>query len=580
MDVDKIGPLLIVLMMSFGASSLADAKDLRQRHENLQSFKRAEKIWGKPAGYFIQKGVFDKSSQTQVLPDNRKKIVASVNRAVKELLPVSDSVDTTIRINKLSNSHQQGLLSRFAEKSFFKDMSTVQKVLLEQISIPVSSGSPQEQYLNKATEGLVDIFTRTNTQILSGLTFDWSDFQQVQALALAEVTRLKMHGKKATLSFMSPIDLLRSKDVQRYASLSTGQRSGGVVVYPFVVNGRPVIKRKRKTSAEKLLGDGVVEIVAGEPVGIPVAYNSPGFRSGFYQGAQFLNMYRGVSPKKNYFIHSVAAHTTNKKVICSGTLVSEKHVLTAAHCACEPTIQQITIGGTVSGPSAIETRFLKKSKTSFFAKYKYGKDFCSFRKDGKWDPEAWKYGDLALWEIDDKFKPVSGARDQIAPLATINQVKRSKFVTVIGFGRTTSTEAGGEKQKGTINVASPQCSDSEVLDKGAKASSLFGCVTDIELVAASPLRGVDSCFGDSGGGALVKLSDGNYYLAGVTSRGIRKSLNDCGEGGIYVLVSTPDVLSWLKKIVPSIKVASSSLNPTKAASLLDEIEGLRFLDKL
>lgn len=51
--------------------------------------------------------------------------------------------------------------------------------------------------------------------------------------------------------------------------------------------------------------------------------------------------------------------------------------------------------------------------------------------------------------------------------------------------------------------------------------------------------GKDTCYGDSGGPALVKLGNGEWRLAGVLSRG-----GTCGEGGIYG-VPAPE-LCWLR----------------------------------
>ena len=51
--------------------------------------------------------------------------------------------------------------------------------------------------------------------------------------------------------------------------------------------------------------------------------------------------------------------------------------------------------------------------------------------------------------------------------------------------------------------------------------------------------GKDTCLGDSGGPAFVRLDSGEVRLAGVLSRG-----GDCGEGGIYTIPATE--LCWLR----------------------------------
>jgi secreted trypsin-like serine protease len=57
---------------------------------------------------------------------------------------------------------------------------------------------------------------------------------------------------------------------------------------------------------------------------------------------------------------------------------------------------------------------------------------------------------------------------------------------------------------------------------------------------------LDSCRGDSGGPLYIRNTDGEYFLIGATSRGIRDSFTTCGDGGIYVRVDL--CLDWIRNV--------------------------------
>ena len=63
----------------------------------------------------------------------------------------------------------------------------------------------------------------------------------------------------------------------------------------------------------------------------------------------------------------------------------------------------------------------------------------------------------------------------------------------------------------------------------------YGCDVGLELVAGRPLLARDSCTGDSGGPFYVQAGD-QWLLAAATSRATDSSMNNCGDGGVYVRV--------------------------------------------
>ena len=74
----------------------------------------------------------------------------------------------------------------------------------------------------------------------------------------------------------------------------------------------------------------------------------------------------------------------------------------------------------------------------------------------------------------------------------------------------------------------------------------FGCISGREIVAGHRGLILDSCRGDSGGPLYIKNGEGEYYLLGATSRGVRGSSTACGDGGIYGRVDL--CLDWIQEV--------------------------------
>jgi V8-like Glu-specific endopeptidase len=143
---------------------------------------------------------------------------------------------------------------------------------------------------------------------------------------------------------------------------------------------------------------------------------------------------------------------------------------------------------------------------------------------------------------------------------------------VVGFGRTggcpTLEKINVDKRRAFVPFRSFDCTTSY-------AQQYFGCVPGHEaaLVATErdPLTTCypDTCGGDSGGPAYIKVHDVKnekdyLYLAAITSRGIPGREDVCGRGGVYSLV-TPEVIRWMKAWGVDVLVRPS-IGPTVIAS--------------
>jgi len=192
---------------------------------------------------------------------------------------------------------------------------------------------------------------------------------------------------------------------------------------------------------------------------------------------------------------------------CTGTLIAPTVVLTAGHC------------------EALHTRIFVGNDTSKQGRIYRVKQHV---RHPQWDAQL--NNDLMLLILD---KPVTG----VAPrkLATATAINKATDARVVGFGTTDTagTKGYGNKQQTDVPIVSPSCQGKV---SGKADSNVYGCHAGKELVAGKPLLLHDTCKGDSGGPLYVANKQGQWLLAGVTSRGTDLSTTMCGDGGTYTRV--------------------------------------------
>ena len=124
-------------------------------------------------------------------------------------------------------------------------------------------------------------------------------------------------------------------------------------------------------------------------------------------------------------------------------------------------------------------------------------------------------------------------------IAPSDATDQSTFVRAVGFGNSdvNSTTGFGIKRMVDIAIATVDCS-------GASGTQL-GCDSALEFVAGAPFLNKDTCNGDSGGPVYVQ-HQGEWYVAGATSRATEGSSHPCGDGGIYVRLDR--YRDWIRSV--------------------------------
>jgi hypothetical protein len=221
---------------------------------------------------------------------------------------------------------------------------------------------------------------------------------------------------------------------------------------------------------------------------------------------------------------------------CSGTLISPLIVVTAAHCAvvepetglvrpATPSSLQVAAGHLVSGgaaPSMIRSVF------EVHVHEGYDHDFIMGRsRDGAGQGGIGSPNDIALLVLSAPFEEIPNA-----PLLTSDRERELVHHGDVGF------VAG----YGVYDLEDDLTGELYISD------AVIDILGHQELLTRRIDQLGDSCYGDSGGPLYVPTDQGDF-LVGLVSRGRSDVARDCGDGGVYTLLSA--YLPWIAEAAGS-----------------------------
>jgi secreted trypsin-like serine protease len=199
--------------------------------------------------------------------------------------------------------------------------------------------------------------------------------------------------------------------------------------------------------------------------------------------------------------------------ICTGTVIAEDLVLTAAHCL------DIAPYEVVAGQ--IDLRWPGGERRAIEWARAY--------------PDWEERYDIAVLML---TQPLRAAPRAVAQACTA----RDRLVTgtplqLVGFGLTTKSGTGTNTRlhEATVAVIDGTCTT----DPACAAAVAPGG----EFTAGG--HGTDACYGDSGGPVYIATAHGPA-LVGVVSRGLADTVYPCGEGGVYVRADK--VVAWIQRV--------------------------------
>lgn len=218
---------------------------------------------------------------------------------------------------------------------------------------------------------------------------------------------------------------------------------------------------------------------------------------------------------------------------CGGSLVSDRIVVTAAHCTEDTPADQITV---FAGAADLDDANAQR------------RDVVKVIENQKYSTGV---GDIAMLVLDRPFD----ASPSIAPIkpATAAEVAVAATARVTGWG--TTGENADDSPNTLLGTDVPLVSDADcaLVDEG----------NDDELCAGG--TGTDSCYGDSGGPLTID-SDRGRVLAGVVSWG-----DECGGPTAGVYVEVPTYAGWIAERIANPDAPAGDRLPTPDYS--DDFEG-------
>jgi len=230
----------------------------------------------------------------------------------------------------------------------------------------------------------------------------------------------------------------------------------------------------------------------------------------------------GEFPWQVALLDAATANTFNAQ-FCGGALVTERWVVTAAHCVFDGRVEPPSAVDVLVGTTSLKSGGIRVDVDTIVVHPRYN--------------ERTSENDIALLRL---AEPVDVETLPVVTLAgEAALTSAGTLATAIGWG---DTLVKGDRYPVDLRKVQVPIVTNRVCN-GRR--SYDGDVTAKMLCAGFAAGGKDSCQGDSGGPLVVPDGDGGFALAGITSWGARCAAPE--KYGVYTRVAR--FAAWMEKVV-------------------------------